>query len=123
MEASQTRRISWWALLGATTTAIVSALMLSLVADHAYYEYYLFPRDEQPFYTYPEWRYTLFDLGALVCGTVGILAAVLVVRSAVRREPISRRARQLTISFVIILDILLAGAFFIGPWLRSLGWQ
>jgi H+/Cl- antiporter ClcA len=123
MEASQTRRISWWVMLGATTMAIVSALMLSLVADHAYYEYYLFPRDEQPFYTYPEWRYTVFDLCTLVCAVVGMLAAVLILRSAMRREPISRRARQLCMSFVIILVVLLAGGFFIGPWLRSLGWQ
>jgi len=123
MEASQTRRISWLALLGATTMAVISALMLWLVADHAYYEYYLFPRDEQPFYTYPEWRYTVFDLCALACAVVGILAAVLVARSAIRHEPISRRARLLSMSFVIIFAVLLAGALFIGPWLRSLGWQ
>jgi hypothetical protein len=47
----------------------------------------------------------------------------LILRSAMRREPISRRARQLCMSFVIILVVLLAGGFFIGPWLRSLGWQ
>jgi H+/Cl- antiporter ClcA len=109
--------------MGTLSMAIISALMFWLVADHAYYEYYVLPRDEQPFYTYPEWRYTFFDLCTLVCAVVGMLAAVLVVRSAIRHEPISRRARQLSMSFVIIFAVLLAGALFIGPWLRSLGWQ
>lgn len=103
--------------------ALVSAFVLYVIGYNAYYEYYLYPREKGSFYIYPEWRYTFFDACSLIWAVIGILAAVMLVRSAIRHEPISRRAQMLTLSFVILLAILIVGGVFVGPWLRSLGWQ
>jgi len=103
--------------------AILSAVALYAMGENCYYDYYLYPREKGPLYIYPEWRYTFFEALSVVWAAVGISAATMVIRSAVRHEPISRRAQWLSLSFVVLLAILLLGAVLVGPWLRSLGWQ
>ena len=96
--------------------------MLYFVAETAYWDYYFFPRVTQGSYVYPEWRYTIFDAGMLICGSIGATAAILTFRCAVRGTPFLGHSRRFTMSFLIMLVILLTTTV-LGSWLWSLGWR
>ena len=102
--------------------AFISVWMLYFVAQTAYWDYYFYPRQNRGSYIYPEWRYTIFDIGLLICGVVGATAAVLTLRSAARGAPFQGRPRRFTMSFLTMLVVLLTGTV-VGSWLWSLGWR
>ena len=102
-----------WLLIPMGLTIGSASLLLLLVRlKSAYYEYWLFPREKiADGYSYPEFRYTAFDIVLVLWCVEGIVASVMSIRSARSSLDISQWTyRTLGLYFGLFAILLFGGA-------------
>jgi hypothetical protein len=99
----------------------VSGWMLLITSVRLYFEYYVYPRlKAQDGYSYPEWRYRLFDLVLAFWCIDGLVASALLFRSVILHRNIEGWPYRTTVLFFGLLAVLVLGVAF-GIYLRSRG--
>jgi hypothetical protein len=100
----------WLLVPLAVAIGLVSAFILRLKLQTAYYEYWVFPRDKAvDGYLYPQLRYTIFDIFLVLWCVAGLIASVISVRSAIASRNISRWALSTLLIYFGLFALLILG--------------
>jgi len=101
---------------------LASAFLLWKTLERVYYEYWLLPRLKSvDGYSYPQLRYTVFDLVFIPWCINGLAACALSIRSMVSSSRISDGAYQSLLYYFALFAVLLGGGTLMLV-MRSLGY-
>jgi len=88
----------------------VSFLLLFVTLQRDYYEYWFFPREKvADGYSYPELRYTAFDLVLILWCLDGLVASVMSIRGASSSPDISQWTHRTLVLYLALFAVLLLG--------------
>jgi len=95
----------------AITIVLVSGFLLWVTVRNDYMEYLIYPKEKAAdHYSYPELRYTFFDVGLLLWCVDGLVVSGLVVSSALANRITSVWFyRTLAIYFALFIALILGG--------------
>jgi hypothetical protein len=112
----------WLLVPLAVAIALVSGLLLWVALRHAYWDYWISPRDSAAdgYSTFPERRYWLFDSVFLLWCVDGLIASVLALRSVISSRAIAGWTyRTLVLYFILFIVLILGGSLML--YVRSRG--